>query len=56
MHHRDGHPEIAHVACLLPDGRRAWGETTDASVMTSMCEKEWVGTSVTLDAQGVLHA
>jgi acetyl-CoA C-acetyltransferase len=56
MHHRDGHPEIAHVACLLPDGRRAWGETTDASVMTSMCEKEWVSTSVTLDAQGVLHA
>ncbi len=56
MHHRDGHPEIAHVSCLLADGRRAWGETTDATVMTSMCEKEWVGTPVTLDAQGVLHA
>jgi len=56
MHHRDGHPEIAHVSCLLADGRRAWGETTETSVMTSMCENEWVGTAVTLDAQGVLHA
>lgn len=56
MHHRDGHPEIAHVSCLLDDGRRAWGETTDAAVMTSMCEKEWVGAAITLDAQGVLHA
>lgn len=56
MHHRDGQPEIAHVSCLLPDGRRAWGETTDSSVMASMCETEWVGTSVALDAQGVVHA
>jgi acetyl-CoA C-acetyltransferase len=56
MHHRDGHPEIAHVSCLLPDGRRAWGETTELGVMTSMCDSEWVGTNVTLDAQGVLHA
>jgi acetyl-CoA C-acetyltransferase len=56
MHHRDGHPEIAHVSCLLPDGRRAWGETTNADVMKSMCETEWVGASVTLDAQGILHA
>jgi acetyl-CoA C-acetyltransferase len=56
MHHRDGHPEIAHVSCLLADGRRAWGETTETSVMTSMCENEWVGTAVTLNAQGVLHA
>jgi acetyl-CoA C-acetyltransferase len=55
MHHRDGHPEIAHVSCLLADGRRAWAETTDATVMNSMCEKEWVGTAITLDEQGQLH-
>jgi acetyl-CoA C-acetyltransferase len=55
MHHRDGHPEIAHIACLLPDGRRAWGETTDVEIMTSMCEKEWVATSITLDDRGVAH-
>jgi len=55
MHHRDGHPEIAHIACLLPDGRRAWGETTDPEIMTSMCEKEWVATSITLDDRGVAH-
>ena len=56
MHHRDGHPEIAHISCLLADGRRAWGESTDADIMRSMCENEWVGTAVTLDPQGIVHS
>ena len=56
MHHRDGHPEIAHISCLLADGRRAWGESTDVDIMRSMCENEWVGTAVTLDPQGIVHS
>ena len=30
MHSRDGAPETAIAACLLADGRRAWGTSTDA--------------------------
>jgi acetyl-CoA C-acetyltransferase len=55
MHGRDGVPEISYASCLLADGRRAWSETKDAALGTAMCEGEWVGRSVTLDAHGVMH-
>ncbi len=53
MFARDGSPEQAIAACLLADGRRAWGMSTD--VAATMCEGEWVGAAVTLSAEGLLQ-
>ncbi|MCU1359535.1 MAG: hypothetical protein JWN99_824 [Ilumatobacteraceae bacterium] len=55
MHTRDGAPETAIAACLLDDGRRAWGTSTDADVATAMCDGEWVGTAVVLDDEGSIR-
>lgn len=56
MHDRDGSPELGIAACLLPDGRRAWGLSNDAPLTVAMTDGEWVGRDVTLDAEGALHA
>ncbi len=56
MHDRDGDPETGFAACLLADGRRAWGTTTDAGLVAALCDGEWVGRSVELGAAGDLHA
>lgn len=56
MFARDGEPETALAACLLADGRRAWGTSTDAALAAAMCEGEWVGRTVELDAEGTLFA
>ena len=32
MHSRDGEPETAIAACLLADGRRAWGTSTERGI------------------------
>jgi acetyl-CoA C-acetyltransferase len=55
MHGRDGSPEMIHAACLLADGRRAWGESTDVSLGREMCADEFVGYRVEFDAKGVFH-
>ena len=52
MFSRDGAPETAFAACLLADGRRAWGTSEAAEVTAAMCDGEWVGRSVELDASG----
>jgi acetyl-CoA C-acetyltransferase len=54
MHDREGNPERSILSCLLDDGRRAWGETSDVSTGRDMCVNEWVGTRVRLDASGNL--
>lgn len=56
MHSRDGLPETVIASCLLGDGRRAWGTSTDTDLATAMCAGEWVGRGVHLDAEGVLRA
>jgi acetyl-CoA C-acetyltransferase len=56
MHSRDGEPERAIATCVLDDGRRAWGTSDDAALAAAMCEGEWVGRPVTLDAEGTLTA
>lgn len=56
MHDRDGNPETAYAACLLADGRRAWGVSSDGALGMAMCDDEWVGRTVTLGADGTLHA
>jgi len=55
MHDRAGQPETGLAACLLADGRRAWGTTTDRDTVEVLCDGEWVGRPVTLDAAGLLH-
>jgi acetyl-CoA C-acetyltransferase len=54
MHSRDGEPETAIAACLLRDGRRAWGTSTEQDLAAAMCHDEWVGRSVKLTATGTL--
>ena len=56
MHSREGEPQTAHAACLLPDGRRAWGTSQDAGLATAMCSGEWVGRAATLGPAGTLEA
>jgi acetyl-CoA C-acetyltransferase len=54
MHDRDGAPETAIAACLLDDGRRAWGTSTRPEVVGALCDGEWVGAAVGLDDEGAL--
>ena len=54
MHDREGRPETALAACLLADGRRAWGVSSDVELATSMCSGEWVGRAARLDDAGTL--
>jgi acetyl-CoA C-acetyltransferase len=54
MFSRDGEPEQAIAACLLADGRRAWGTSTDTDLVRAMCVGEWVGRVVELDVDGGL--
>jgi len=54
MYGADGAPEIAHVACRLPDGRRAWGNVSDRDAASAMTREEFCGRSARLDAEGVL--
>ena len=56
MHSRDGSPETVLASTLLADGRRAWGTSSDPAFAADVCVGEWVGRSVTLDVDGVLHA
>jgi acetyl-CoA C-acetyltransferase len=56
MFSRDATPEQPIASCLLADGRRAWGLSTDLELAAAMCDGEWVGRSVQLSPDGVLHA
>ena len=55
MHDREGNPERTIASCILADGRRAWGDSADADLGREMCRSEFVGSTVTLDADGVLR-
>ncbi len=54
MFSRDDVPEQAIASCLLADGRRAWGTSTDAGTTAALCDGEWVDTAVTLTSDGTL--
>lgn len=56
MHDRDGGIERIIATCILDDGRRAWGDSTDEAMGRDMCTNEWVGKRVRLDASGTLLA
>ena len=50
VHNRESQPERAFAATLLPDGRRAWGTSTDPAVMAGLLERECVGLPAHLQA------
>lgn len=52
MHDRDGRPEQAFFSLLLADGRRAWGQTTDASAMPTLVTEDVIGRTVKRTAAG----
>lgn len=52
MHGRDGAPEQGLAAVRTPEGRRAWGVTTDAATMQAMTEVECIGRPATIVAEG----
>jgi acetyl-CoA C-acetyltransferase len=54
MFSREAQPEQAIASCLLADGRRAWGTSTDADLTSALCDGEWVGTPATLGDDGTL--
>ncbi len=39
----DAGPEIAHAACLLPDGRRTWANSRDGALLEAMTREEFCG-------------
>jgi acetyl-CoA C-acetyltransferase len=55
MHERDGSPSHAIVACLLPDGRRAWGTSTEPAVLKAMTTEEVCGRPGRLAADGTVE-
>jgi acetyl-CoA C-acetyltransferase len=55
MFDRDGAPERSIASCLLADGRRAWATSEAAEVTAAMCDGEWVGRRVHLDAEGAIR-
>ncbi len=48
-------PSTALAACLLDDGRRAWGHTDDTDVMNAMVNEEFCGRSARLREAGTLE-
>lgn len=54
MFGREGESELAIAACLLPDGRRAWGTSSRQEVAQAMTAGEWVGSEVALAGDGEL--
>jgi acetyl-CoA C-acetyltransferase len=55
MHERDGTPDLGIVACLLPDGRRAWGNVSDPTVLKAMTLEEQCGRPAVLRSGGTVE-
>ncbi len=54
MHDRDGAPATIRAALLNAEGLRAWAVSEDAALASDFTTNEWVGRSVTRDAEGTL--
>ncbi|HEX6475934.1 MAG TPA: acetyl-CoA acetyltransferase [Acidimicrobiales bacterium] len=55
LHERDGSPSLGIVACLLPDGRRTWGNVTDPVLLKDMTVEEQIGRPALLRSGGALE-
>lgn len=45
-------PSLAHLACILPDGRRTWANLEEPEVLEAMCTEEFCGRQVRIDGAG----
>jgi len=52
MHDRDGQPERAILTAVLPDGRRAWGTSTEPATAKAMVSEDVAGRPVVLRPDG----
>ena len=52
MHDRHSNPERAIVAALLPDGRRAWGNSVEPAAMATFTTEETAGRAGHIDSEG----
>ena len=52
LHDREGRPELGILALLTGDGRRAWGNVTDADELEGLVAEEGCGRSARLAADG----
>ena len=51
---RDGAPERGILACRTADGRRAWGNVSDAEALALLCVEEGIGRAGDLATDGTL--
>lgn len=51
---RDGVPDLGVLACLTPNGERAWGSTRDPAHLRGLLDDDVIGTGGRLDADGVV--
>jgi len=56
MFGRDGAPDTAWAAVRANDGRRMWARDSRSDVARDMCDGEWVGRRVILDADHQISA
>ncbi|MDQ1373485.1 MAG: acetyl-CoA C-acetyltransferase, partial [Actinomycetota bacterium] len=56
MYERDGSPALAIVACLLPDGRRAWANSREPALIKSFTTDDPIGTGAQLLADGTIES
>ena len=54
MHERDASPVLGIVACLLPDGRRAWGNVYETGLLKAMTQEEFCGRAASLVSDGLV--
>ena len=47
-------PAVGHFACLTPEGKRTWANTSDREVMQDMQCSEYCGRSARIDGAGNL--
>ncbi|HEX4867305.1 MAG TPA: acetyl-CoA acetyltransferase [Acidimicrobiales bacterium] len=54
MHDRDGAPERAILTALLPDGRRAWGVSSEPGLAKALVTEDVAGRTVRLHPDGAV--
>jgi acetyl-CoA C-acetyltransferase len=54
IYDRDGSPSLGIVACLLDDGRRAWGNIRQPAALATMVADDPIGRPAHLSADGTL--
>ncbi len=55
MHDRDGSPETGILVAILDDGRRAWGVTTEPSIVKTMLSEDLAGRRAALRPDGTFE-